>query len=113
RIVEHDANALELLQTKYPQYRDDPPAGPFIVLAVESRREWSGAGRLDSAPQPGKPKGERMAILIMGEIPANSDQYDQISRQMGISDDNLPEGLISHVAGPTDGGMEVVDVWES
>jgi PPOX class probable F420-dependent enzyme len=40
RIVEHDARGLELLQAKYPQYRADPPAGPFIVVAVESRREW-------------------------------------------------------------------------
>ena len=32
---------------------------------------------------------------------------------MGINPDALPEGLISHVAGPTDSGMLVVDVWES
>jgi hypothetical protein len=56
-----------------------------------------------------------MALLIRGEIPATADQYDQINRQLGVSDGNLPEGLISHVAaGPTDGGgMEIVDVWES
>jgi len=40
RVVEQDARGLELLQAKYPQYRADPPAGPFIVVAVESRREW-------------------------------------------------------------------------
>jgi PPOX class probable F420-dependent enzyme len=40
RIVEHDARALELLQAKYEQYRADPPAGPFVVVTIESRREW-------------------------------------------------------------------------
>ncbi len=39
-IVDHDARALELLQAKYPQYRADPPSGPFVVVTVESRREW-------------------------------------------------------------------------
>lgn len=40
RIVERDERALELLQAKYGQYRTDPPAGPFVVVTVESRREW-------------------------------------------------------------------------
>ena len=40
RVVEHEARALELLQAKYPQYRDAPPAGPFVVVAVDSRSEW-------------------------------------------------------------------------
>lgn len=25
----------------------------------------------------------------------------------------VPDGLVSHVAGPTDGGFRVLDVWES
>jgi PPOX class probable F420-dependent enzyme len=41
RVVERDGLALELLQAKYAQYREAPPDGPFIVVAVESRREWS------------------------------------------------------------------------
>jgi PPOX class probable F420-dependent enzyme len=41
-IVEQDARALDLLQAKYPQYREAPPQGPFVVLTVESRREWRG-----------------------------------------------------------------------
>ena len=40
QVVDHDERALELLQAKYPQYRADPPAGPFVVVAIESRREW-------------------------------------------------------------------------
>ena len=40
RIVDHDARALELLQAKYPQYREQPPAGPFVVVAITARSEW-------------------------------------------------------------------------
>ncbi len=40
RVVDRHARALELLQAKYAQYRDAPPAGPFVVVAVESRSEW-------------------------------------------------------------------------
>jgi PPOX class probable F420-dependent enzyme len=43
RVVEHDDRGLELLQAKYPQYRDAPPAGPFVIVAVDSRSEWSGS----------------------------------------------------------------------
>jgi len=40
RIVDQDVRALELLQAKYPQYRAAPPQGPFVVVEVDSRREW-------------------------------------------------------------------------
>jgi PPOX class probable F420-dependent enzyme len=40
RIVE-DPHAVELLAAKYPQYREQPPAGPVIVVTVEERREWT------------------------------------------------------------------------
>jgi PPOX class probable F420-dependent enzyme len=39
-IVDQHARALELLQAKYAQYREAPPAGPFVVVRIESRREW-------------------------------------------------------------------------
>ena len=41
RVVEHDARGLELLQAKYPQYRDAPPAGPFVVVTIDARRAWT------------------------------------------------------------------------
>ena len=41
RIVEHDDRALELLSAKYPQYREQPPAGPFIIVEIDERAEWS------------------------------------------------------------------------
>jgi PPOX class probable F420-dependent enzyme len=40
RIVE-DAHAVELLAAKYPQYREQPPAGPVIAVSVEERSEWT------------------------------------------------------------------------
>ena len=39
-VVEHDSRGLDLLAAKYPQYRADPPAGPFVVVAIESRTSW-------------------------------------------------------------------------
>jgi PPOX class probable F420-dependent enzyme len=41
RVVERDERALELLAAKYPQYRERPPAGPFVVVDVEERVAWS------------------------------------------------------------------------
>ena len=40
RVVERDPRGLELLRAKYPQYRDDPPAGPFVIVEVDARRDW-------------------------------------------------------------------------
>ncbi len=40
RIVERDERALELLCAKYEQYRERPPQGPFVVIAIDERREW-------------------------------------------------------------------------
>jgi PPOX class probable F420-dependent enzyme len=41
RVVDHDARGLELLQAKYEQYRSRPPQGPFVVVEIEQRLEWS------------------------------------------------------------------------
>jgi PPOX class probable F420-dependent enzyme len=40
RVVDHDERALELLCAKYPQYREQSPQGPFIVVEIEGRTEW-------------------------------------------------------------------------
>jgi len=40
RVVEHDGRALELLRAKYPQYRERPPQGPFVVVDIDERAEW-------------------------------------------------------------------------
>lgn len=36
-----EAGALEALRAKYPQYRDRPPAGPFLRLRPERVLCWS------------------------------------------------------------------------
>jgi hypothetical protein len=52
-----------------------------------------------------------VAVCLIVNIPgATLEQYDQIREAIG---DPLGEGQISHVAGATDAGMCVVDVWES
>jgi PPOX class probable F420-dependent enzyme len=40
RIVE-DRHAVELLVAKYPQYREQPPAGPVIAVSIEERSQWT------------------------------------------------------------------------
>jgi hypothetical protein len=55
-----------------------------------------------------------MAILMMVEMHGvTTDDYDQLNRSLGIDPDNLPDGLLSHVAGPTDDGLLIADTWES
>jgi len=55
-----------------------------------------------------------MAILMILDIPGGTvGQYDKVNEIMGVDDDNTPDGLISHAAGPTDDGLLIVDVWES
>jgi PPOX class probable F420-dependent enzyme len=39
-----DDEVLAPLVTKYPQYRDAPPVGPAIVIAVDDVRGWSASG---------------------------------------------------------------------
>ena len=40
RVVERDERGLELLVAKYPQYRERPPAGPFVLVTIQRRSEW-------------------------------------------------------------------------
>ena len=57
-----------------------------------------------------------MAIALMMEFPGGTqDNYDKILQNLGMArgSENLPHGLIFHVAGPTENGWHVVDVWES
>jgi hypothetical protein len=57
-----------------------------------------------------------MAVLMILELDgATTDDYDKINEAMGIDQDNLPDGLVSHAVGPTEdgGGLLIVDVWET
>ena len=56
-----------------------------------------------------------MAIVMRLEIPGGTiEQYVQVNDILGIAgDEDAPDGLIFHVAGKTDDGILIVDVWES
>jgi heme-degrading monooxygenase HmoA len=54
-----------------------------------------------------------MAVVMkMVAAGATPEQYDELNEALGVKDD-APDGLIMHMAGHTDDGMMVVDVWES
>jgi PPOX class probable F420-dependent enzyme len=40
RVVDHDAEGLDALTAKYPQYRAAPPSGPFVVIHDLAWRGW-------------------------------------------------------------------------
>ncbi len=61
-----------------------------------------------------------MPVLMIHESPGGTrEQYEDVGRRLtdGRGLDSLEawpvEGILSHVAGPTDGGWRVIDVWES
>lgn len=56
-----------------------------------------------------------MTFVRMFDNPnGTQEQYDAASQQIGVTPDNLPEGGLLHVAGPSpDGGWRVVEIWES
>jgi heme-degrading monooxygenase HmoA len=54
-----------------------------------------------------------MAVVMRMEAPgATVEQYDALNEVVDV-DDNPPDGLVIHMAGVTDDGMVVIDVWES
>ncbi len=59
-----------------------------------------------------------MAVGMLQMVPgATKEQYDQVNQEMFGQPtpplDRLPEGLIMHSAGPSEGGWYIYDVWES
>ena len=53
-----------------------------------------------------------MAVCLVINIPGGTlDQYDQVDAALGKP--RLGDGQISHVAGATEDGLCVVDVWQS
>jgi len=41
RVLPEASAAVELLRAKYPQYDEDPPRGPVIVVQVDTWSGWS------------------------------------------------------------------------
>jgi hypothetical protein len=60
-----------------------------------------------------------MSEGLILEFPSNVDEqsYDAIGAELGLDmrtgEGDWPAGLESHVAGPSDGGWFVIEVWES
>ena len=56
-----------------------------------------------------------MAIALVLEFAGGTqEQYDRVMDKLGLKGtENWPQGSILHLAGPTEKGWEVVDVWES
>ncbi len=54
-----------------------------------------------------------MAVCLIFEGPGVTQaQYDQVRNEVAPGD-HVPEGAILHIAGPTETGWCVVEVWES
>ena len=56
-----------------------------------------------------------MAVALVMEFPGTTrEQYDKVMKAVGLDNtDEPPPGALLHLAGPTENGWEVVDVWES
>src|SRR5437879_754217 len=57
--------------------------------------------------------GEKMRYGYRVELPGvTQEQYDALHAQIGSMAADMP-GLLVHIAGPTDGGWYVTEVWSS
>jgi hypothetical protein len=50
-----------------------------------------------------------MSYALVEDVPASWERYQVIARSLG----RAPRGLLVHVAGPTDEGFRIIEVWES
>ena len=50
-----------------------------------------------------------MSYVLIEDVPASWERYEPIARSLATR----PRGLLLHVAGPTDEGFRIVEVWES
>ncbi len=51
-----------------------------------------------------------MAYAYVQDVAASWQQYQQVAESLV---EPAPAGLILHVAGPTDEGVRIIDVWDS
>ena len=50
-----------------------------------------------------------MSYVLVEDVPASWDSYRAVARSL----EERPRGLLIHVAGPTDEGFRIVEIWES
>jgi hypothetical protein len=65
-------------------------------------------------PAPGRRgKESAMAVGLVIDLDGmTAERYDRLNAEINFPAEP-PDGLISHIAGPTDGGFRVLDLWES
>jgi hypothetical protein len=55
-----------------------------------------------------------MSIAHIIENPGGTkEQYEQVRKELGLTGSQRPPGQLVHIAGASDGGWVVVNVWES
>jgi heme-degrading monooxygenase HmoA len=55
-----------------------------------------------------------MAVAMIMEAPGmTTELYDSVMEHLEWSERDLPDGFVSHYAGPTEDGLLVFDIWES
>ena len=53
-------------------------------------------------------------VRLFDKPEGTQEQYDAASERLGVTAENMPDGGVLHVAGPSPtGGWRVVEVWES
>jgi hypothetical protein len=50
-----------------------------------------------------------MSYVLVEDVAASWERYEAIARSV----ERAPTGLVLHVAGPTDEGFRIVEIWES
>ena len=50
-----------------------------------------------------------MSYALVKDVFASWEHYGEIARSL----ERLPQGLLLHVAGPTDEGIRIIEIWES
>ena len=51
-----------------------------------------------------------MTYAVVSDVPASWEHYSVVAAAL---EGETPEGLVVHVAGPTDEGFRMIDVWEN
>jgi hypothetical protein len=50
-----------------------------------------------------------VSYVLVEDVAASWERYETVARSVGVR----PSGLLLHVAGPTDEGFRIVEIWES
>jgi hypothetical protein len=51
-----------------------------------------------------------VAYAVIEDIASSWEQYERV---VSLLVDPVPDGLLLHLAGPTDEGFRIIDIWES